>query len=65
MTRSDSPRRFSIPGAMAPMVPFVVLRGSTAEENWSGGDTFVVGKVVCRGVQASRRRGAVEGGLSG
>ena len=65
MTRNDSPQRFSMPGVVAAMVPFVVLRGSPAEEDWSGGDAFAVYKVVRRGVQASRRRGAVEGGLSG
>ena len=53
MTRSDTPRRFSLPGAKAAPLAFVVVHRSTADE------------VLRRDAQASRLRDAMVGGSSG
>ena len=53
MTRNDTPRRFSLPGAKAVALAFIIVHRSTAYEG------------IRRGVQASRRRDAIVGGSSG
>ena len=65
MTRSDTPRQLSLPMVEAAMVPCVVVHRSTADEELSDHDPVVAHEVIRRGVQASRRHGAMVGGFSG